>query len=238
VPRIHRTVSVLSRVRALHPELAEPEAAIRRGRVLVEGVPALNPRRLVPADQPLVVLPDPVPRGTRKLGPTLDRLRIDVRGAVALDAGAAAGGFTSALLEAGAARVYAVDVGYGQLVGSLRQDGRVVVLERTNVADLTTEVVTKPLDLITLDLSYVSVARAVPQLHRVTLRSDAHLVALVKPMFELGVGTLPPPDRWQDAIDHAVAGVAGAGWRVEEVVRSPILGARGAVEFFLYARRP
>lgn len=198
----------------------------------------LNPRRLVPADQPLVVLRDPVLRGTRKLAPTLDRFRIDVRGAVALDAGAAAGGFTTALLEAGASRVYAVDVGYGQLVGSVRQDERVVVLERTNIADLTADVVTEPLDLITLDLSYVSVARAVPQLHRVMIRSDAHLVALIKPMFELGVAALPPSDRWQGAIDHAVAGVAGAGWRIGEVARSPIQGARGAVEFFLHARRP
>ena len=140
-------------------------------------------------------------------------------------------------MEVGVARVYAVDVGHGQLRGSLRQDERVVVLERTNIADLTTDLVPEPLDLITLDLSYLSLAHAVPQLESLDVVPDARLVALIKPMFELGSAVLPSAERWPEAIDRAVRGVGDAGWRVEAVARSPVMGSRRAVEFFLHARR-
>ena len=235
MPRIHRSVTVLARVNSMYPDIADPEAVIRQGRVFIGGVPALNPLRLIRDDEAVVVRADPVLRGTTKLMFALDRFAIRAAGMVALDAGAAAGGFTTALLEAGAARVYAVDVGHGQLRGSLRQDERAVVLERTNVADLTTDVVREPLDLITLDLSYLSLALAVPQLDLLDVRPDARLIALIKPMFELGSPVLPPADRWPVAIDRAVRGVGRAGWRVEQVARSPVMGSRGAVEFFLFA---
>ena len=237
MPRIRRSVTVLARIRSMYPDIADPEAAIRQGRVFLGGVPALNPMRLVRDDEAVVVRSDPVLRGTTKLLFALDRFGIDARGAIALDAGAAAGGFTTALLEVRVGRVYAVDVGHGQLRGWLRQDERVVVLERTNIAHLTTDVVPEPLDLITLDLSYLSLAHAVPQLGRLDVVPDEHLVALIKPMFELGSAGLPPADRWPEAIDRAVSGSVDAGWRVEEVVRSPVMGSHRAVEFFLYARR-
>lgn len=176
-------------------------------------------------------------RGYRKLVAALDSFDIDVRGAIAVDAGTAAGGFTKALLDAGAAHVYAVDVGYGQLIGSLRQGDRVVVLERTNISSLTTATVPEPVDVITVDLSYISVAVAVPQFERLDIRMGAHLVALIKPMFELGLPTLPSEDRWIDAVNHAANGVAASGWHVEGCIPSPVLGARGATEFLLHARR-
>ena len=238
MPRIRRSVTVLARMSSMYPDIADPEAVIRRGRVFIGGVPALNPMRLVRDDEAVVVRSDPVLRGTTKLLFALDRFDIDASGAIALDVGAAAGGFTTALLEVGVARVYAVDVGHGQLRGSLRQDERVVVLERTNIADLTIDVVPEPLDLITLDLSYLSLALAVPQLGRLDVRPDAHLVALIKPMFELGSACLPPADRWPEAIDRAVTAAADAGWRMEEVARSPVMGSHRAVEFFVHARRP
>ena len=237
MPRIRRSVTVLARVSSMYPDMADPAAVIRHGRVFIGGVPALNPMRLVRDDEAVVVRSDPVLRGTTKLLFALDRFGIDASGAIALDAGAAAGGFTTALLEVGAARVYAVDVGHGQLRGWLRQDERVVVLERTNIAHLTTDLVPEPLAVITLDLSYLLLALAVPQLGRLDVVPDAHLVALIKPMFELGSSGLPPADRWPEAIDRAVSGAGDAGWRVEEVARSPVMGSHRAVEFFLYARR-
>jgi hypothetical protein len=120
-------------------------------------------------------------RGGDKLRAALTTFSIDVDGRVALDVGAASGGFTKALLDGGARRVYAVDVGHGQLPGSLRQDDRVVVMERTNIADLDTERVPEPLDVVTLDLSYLSVASAVPQLGRLRFAGSASLVALINP---------------------------------------------------------
>jgi len=237
VPRIHRSVTVLARIRSTHPDVADPETAILHGRVLIGGVPVLNPMRLVRDDEAVVLRPEPTLRGTRKLAFALHRFGVDARGARALDAGAAAGGFTMTLLEAGAARVYAVDAGHGQLIASLRLDERVVVLERTNIAELTRRLAPEPLDLLTLDLSYVSLATAIPQLGGLDFDAGAHLVALIKPMFELGLAALPPPDRWREAIDHAAAGASAAGWQVGAVARSPLMGARGAVEFFLHARR-
>ena len=162
---------------------------------------------------------------------------LDVRGAIALDAGAAAGGFTKAVLDAGARRVYAVDVGHGQLRGFLRQDPRVVVLERTNIAQLSTTLVPERIDLISLDLSYVSLRAAAPQLNGLDISDSAVLVALVKPMFELELGALPEPEQWPGAVQRASAGVGGAGWVVRSVVRSPVPGSGGAVEFLLHAAR-
>jgi 23S rRNA (cytidine1920-2'-O)/16S rRNA (cytidine1409-2'-O)-methyltransferase len=160
---------------------------------------------------------------------------ISVEGKVALDCGAAAGGFTKVLLERGARRVYAVDAGHGQLLGSLRQDPRVVNLEGVNLGELDRERVPDDVELVTLDLSYLSVAAAVPQLRG--LAAQAELVALVKPMFELG---LPRPPADEDQIARALAlaadGVQRAGWRVVGAMPSPVTGARGAREHLLYAR--
>lgn len=162
---------------------------------------------------------------------------MDAAGKVALDAGAAAGGFVKVLLERGARRVYAVDAGHGQLLGSLRQDLRVVNLEGVNLGALDGRRVPEPVQLVTLDLSYLSLSAAVPQLSRIELAAHAELVGLVKPMFELG---LPQPPTSEDevarALELAVVGVERAGWRVVATMRSPVTGARGARECLLYAR--
>jgi 23S rRNA (cytidine1920-2'-O)/16S rRNA (cytidine1409-2'-O)-methyltransferase len=142
------------------------------------------------------------------------------------------------LLTEGARRVYAVDAGHGQLLGSLRQDPRVVNLEATNLGSLNRLLVPEPIELITLDLSYLSVAAAVPQLDRVEVAADADLVALVKPMFELHLPR-PPEDRekLEAARAAAIEGIEAAGWTVQTSIKSPVLGSRGAVEFFVHARR-
>jgi 23S rRNA (cytidine1920-2'-O)/16S rRNA (cytidine1409-2'-O)-methyltransferase len=221
----------------VRPDLADPEGVIRHGWVLVDGRIVANPASLVPRGASVVVRPPRRPRGTRKLAWALASFGISVHGRVALDVGAAAGGFTIVLLEAGARRVYAVDVGHGQLLGSLRANPRVVNLERVNLAELDRSLVPDRIDVISLDLSYLSVASAADQLAVLPLAPEADLVALVKPMFELGLAE-PPTAR--SLLDHAVTsagrGLDRAGWRVVGRVVSPIRGSRGAVEFFVHAR--
>jgi 23S rRNA (cytidine1920-2'-O)/16S rRNA (cytidine1409-2'-O)-methyltransferase len=161
-----------------------------------------------------------------------------VDGRVALDVGAAAGGFTVVLLEAGARRVYAVDAGHGQLLGSLRQDSRVVNLESVNVADIDVRRVPERVEVVTVDVSYLSVSATVAQLTRIRLAPHADLVALVKPMFELRAPTAPSDRASLDAaLSVASAGVTAAGWDVGRSMNSPVRGARGARELLLHAQR-
>jgi 23S rRNA (cytidine1920-2'-O)/16S rRNA (cytidine1409-2'-O)-methyltransferase len=156
---------------------------------------------------------------------------------ICLDLGAAAGGFTRVLLEAGARRVYAVDVGFGQLLGSLRQDPRVLNLEATNVSKLDTRLIPDPVEVVTIDVSYLALAAAVAQLNRIVIAPDADLVGLVKPMFELRMATAPTDPAVVDiATVQAAAGIEAAGWRVIGTMPSPVLGGRGAVEALLHAR--
>jgi 23S rRNA (cytidine1920-2'-O)/16S rRNA (cytidine1409-2'-O)-methyltransferase len=233
-----RRVLLVEALAARFPDLDDPAGAVTEGRVRVAGKPALNPRGLVAAAASITVDPVPALRGTAKLTAALDAFDLTVAGRVALDAGAAAGGFTSVLLDRGAARVYAVDAGHGQLRGSLRQDPRVVNLERTNLGALTPALVPDAIGVVTLDLSYLSIAAAVPTLDRIQLATGADLVALVKPMFELGLDRPPTAAADLDrAVDAAVAGVTRSGWQLAGRAESPARGARGAVEYFVHARR-
>lgn len=227
-------------VNEAHPELDAIEAIVR-GLVLVDGRVVTNPASLVRRDAAIAVRPASGRklRGEAKLAAALETFGVSVHGRVALDLGAAAGGFTRALLDAGATRVYAVDAGHGQLLGSLRQHPAVVNLEHTNLAELDRRLVPEVVDVVTADLSYVSLARAVPQLEaRLALAPDADLIAVVKPQFELGLARSPTEARQlAEAVELASAGVEQAGWAVVATAASPVSGARGAIEFLLHARR-
>jgi 23S rRNA (cytidine1920-2'-O)/16S rRNA (cytidine1409-2'-O)-methyltransferase len=181
------------------------------------------------------VVPAPALHGREKLGFALDRFGLDVRDRVAFDCGASTGGFTQALLDAGVRRVYAVDAGFGQLLGSLRQDERVTCMERTNLADARVD---EPVDVVTLDLSYLALADALPQLG-IPLAPGADLLALVKPMFELRLGALPDDQEaaLPDAVALAAEAAASSGWEVLDSCASPVLGRNGALEGWLRARR-
>jgi 23S rRNA (cytidine1920-2'-O)/16S rRNA (cytidine1409-2'-O)-methyltransferase len=225
-------------VEARFPHLSDPVSHIRLGRVTVDGAVITNPESNVRGDAG-IALRQPAPlRGEAKLTAALDRFRVPLADRTALDLGAAAGGFTRVLLDRGAQRVYAVDAGHGQLRGSLRQDSRVVNLERTNLALLDGTLVPGVIDVVTIDLSYLPVAAAVAQLTGVRFGPGADLVALVKPMFELGLGALPTRAvDWQRAVDHARAGVEAGGWSFGGAMRSPVAGRGGAVEFLMHAGR-
>jgi 23S rRNA (cytidine1920-2'-O)/16S rRNA (cytidine1409-2'-O)-methyltransferase len=235
-----RRMTLAARVSRQWPEWAgeEVHASIAAGQILVDGRVLTNPRALVAADAAVRHQPPAELAGRRKLVWAIEHFGVDAGSRVVLDVGASTGGFTSAWLDAGAERVYAVDAGHGQLLGSLRQDGRVIDLERTNVADLDRERVPEPVDRVSVDVSYLSLTGAVAQLGKVELAAGAVLLGLVKPMFELRLATIPADRETLDrARDAAVEGVTGAGWTVGGADECPVRGGRGAVEFFLVATR-
>ena len=230
---------LVDEVARLRPEVGDPAAAVAAGRVVVDGRFVQNPAARVRSGASIVVRDAEAPlRGEVKLTAALARFRVPVAGRTALDAGAAAGGFTRVLLRHGARRVYAVDAGHGQLVGSLRQDQRVANLEGVNLGALTPSLVPEPVEVVTLDLSYLAVADAVGQLARVTLAPGADLVALVKPMFELRLPTAPTDAASVGrAVAAASAALAAAGWTLQGSMPSPVTGSHGAVEALIHARR-
>ena len=182
-------------------------------------------------------------RGGVKLAHALDHFAIDPAGLSALDIGASTGGFTDVLLARGARRVYAVDVGHGQLAWKLRQDPRVVVLERTNARHLTRAEIPDPIDLIVCDASFIGLATVLPAALALSAE-QALLVALVKPQFEAGRarvgkgGVVRDPAVHREVCARAAAWVgAQPGWSVVGIVESPILGPEGNREFLLHARR-
>lgn len=183
-----------------------------------------------------------VSRGGEKLAAGLDAFAIDPAGLVALDIGAATGGFTDVMLQRGAARVYAVDVGYGQLDARLRAEPRVMVRERTNARHLTAADVPEPIDLVVCDASFIGLRLVLPAALRLT-RPDAALVALIKPQFEAGRrevgkgGVVRDPAVHERVCAEIRAWLEGEGWTVLGVVESPLKGPAGNREFLIGARR-
>ena len=221
-----------------YPEVGDPDEKIASGLVTVDGCPVFNPRSMVRGGARIELVEPRRLRGEVKLEAALDSFGVDVRGRIALDVGASAGGFTKALLLRGAKRVYAVDAGHGQLLGWLRQDPRVVNLESTNVASLDTGLVPDEIELFTLDFSYLSLAEAVPQLEAVQIAEAAELVALVKPQFELRLSEPPVDARTrEEALSAAREAIRRARWSVDAWIESPVRGSGGALEYFIYARR-
>lgn len=185
-----------------------------------------------------------VSRGGLKLDRALGEFDLAVEGAVALDVGASTGGFTDVLLARGAARVYAVDVGYGQLAHRLREDARVIVLERSNARHLTAEVVPEPVDLVVCDASFIGLRTVLPAALAL-VRPGGALVALIKPQFEVGPekvgkgGIVRDEAVCAEACEAIRAWLADdLGWEVIGLTESPITGAHGNVEFLIAARRP
>jgi 23S rRNA (cytidine1920-2'-O)/16S rRNA (cytidine1409-2'-O)-methyltransferase len=183
-----------------------------------------------------------VSRGGIKLAHAVAHFGWDVSGAVALDVGSSTGGFTDVLLQAGAAKVFAVDVGTNQLAWKLRQDPRVAVHEQTNARYLTDEIVTEPVDIVVCDASFIGLAKVLDTAIDFA-RPGGRLLALVKPQFEAERGEIGKGGVVRDPAVHervcaaAAEWVASRGWTVEGLVQSPITGPEGNVEFLLAARR-
>ena len=231
--------------RGLAESRARAQALILAGKVRVgEGDAARADRKagdLVDAAVDLQVdAPEPyVSRGGHKLAAALDAFGIDPAGRVCLDVGASTGGFTDVLLQRGAVRVYALDVGRGQLAESLRQDPRVISMERTNARTLTGTTLPEPIDLAVIDVSFISLGLVLPAI-AATLRSgpDAPIVALVKPQFEAGRGrtdhgVVRDPAVHREVLERVVAGATDRGLGARAAIASPILGPEGNREFLV-----
>lgn len=231
------------------PDLDAARALIATGRVLVAGAPATSASRGVAGNEPVTLMARPrfVGRGGEKLDGALDAFSLDVTGVCALDVGASTGGFTDCLLQRGAHRVLAVDVGTHQLHERLRADPRVVSLEQSNVRDLTDTEVARALGgapaIVTVDLSFTSVVPHAANLVTLAAR-DATLLVLVKPQFEVdhatasrGHGVISDPAAWSATIEHAASAFEASGAGIIGVMASALVGTTGNVEFFLRARR-
>lgn len=183
-----------------------------------------------------------VSRGGLKLAHALDTFAIDPTGLIVLDVGASTGGFTDVALARGAMRVYAVDVGHGQLAWKLRNDPRVVVLEKTNARHLTSQEVPEPVDLVVCDASFIGLETVLPA-PLALARPEARLVALIKPQFEVGKGrvgkggVVREPALHQEVCERITAWLPRQGWTVTGIAESPILGPEGNKEFLIAARR-
>ena len=231
--------------RGLVPSREEAQRVIELRRVQVDGAPVRKPSTLVLPGQQLVVGGPPpryVSRGGEKLQHALDRFALDLHGLVVLDAGISTGGFADCVLQAGAAKVIGVDVGYGQLAERLRRDPRVILHERTNVRDLTLEVVGgHPVDVLVADLSFISLLTVLPTLLPL-IGPEGAAVVLVKPQFEVGRarvgrgGIVRDPAAWHDALVGVGEAAERLGWPLAGLVPSPIRGAAGNVEFLALLR--
>jgi 23S rRNA (cytidine1920-2'-O)/16S rRNA (cytidine1409-2'-O)-methyltransferase len=236
---MRQRVRLTDELKRVRPDLADATGAIIAGRVRVNGSVIANPDSRVARGVSIVVVDEQELRGAEKLRAALDAFGVVVQDKTCVDIGAAAGGFTKELVDRGARRVYSIDAGHGQLLGSLRQDARVVNLEATNVADLDRGLVPDPVDLATIDVSYLSLSDAVGQIEVLNFSPSAELIGLVKPMFELRLANAPTDsDALARAMQSAERGAAAAGWTVAGRLESDVGGAKGAIEGFVYARRP
>ena len=210
------------------------------GGVTVDGAVVTKPATRVREGSTLALVREPLPyvsRGGLKLRGALDAFGVGAAGVVALDVGASTGGFTDVLLQSGASRVYAIDVGYGQLAWTLRNDPRVVVMERTNIRDVAS--LPEPIDLAVVDVSFISLRTVLPHV-RSLLRPGGQAICLVKPQFEAGRGqvgkggVVRDPSIWRRVLTDVLSFAEGRGWSVAGLARSPIKGPKGNVEFLLH----
>lgn len=233
-----RRLDLLLVERGLAESRENARALIIAGEVLANERLATKPGTLVREDVAIRMLQKPpfVSRGGLKLAHALDRFQIDVDSQVALDVGASTGGFTDCLLKRGAIRVYAVDVGYGQLDYRLRVDPRVVVMERVNARYPFS--VPEPVGLATVDLSFISLEKVVPTVAQL-MKPDGRIICLVKPQFEVGRsqvgkgGLVKDPSLHARVLGRFISWAIGRGFRIKGLTPSPILGASGNREFFV-----
>jgi len=229
--------------RGLFESRAKAQAAIEAGLVTADEKVVLKPSEQIPADAKLQASAAHhyVSRGGVKLATALEHFGFDPKGRICLDVGASTGGFTQVLLERGARRIYAVDVGTDQLHKSLRARPEIISLDSTDIRQLSPDSLDEPADLVSIDVSFISLKLTLPSALGLA-RSPAQLVALIKPQFEAGPGAVKKGIVRDGALQQAICDdiarfVASLGWRMLGVIPSPILGGDGNAEFLLGAIR-
>lgn len=232
--------------RALAPTRQKAQALIGAGQVLVNSQVADKAGSQFPIDCEITIKAGCpyVSRGGLKLAEGLKHFKIDPTGYICADIGASTGGFTDCLLKNGARRVYAVDVGYGQLDWSLRQDERVVVMERTNARNLKADDIPEPLNLAVIDAAFISLKILIPPLLAFFNKDKVSILALIKPQFEAGKGrvgkggVVRDPALHEEIIDNIVTFATETGLANRGVIPSPILGPKGNREFLVHLVSP
>lgn len=218
--------------------------AIMEGLVFVGSVRVDKPGEKVDEDAEIYIKGNPiryVSRGGLKLEKALSLFPIDLKDKIAMDIGASTGGFTDCMLQNGASKVYAVDVGYGQLDWSLRSDNRVVVMERTNIRNVEVEHLGEMIDFISIDVSFISLRLVLP-VARKLLREEGGLIALIKPQFEAGKekvgkkGIIRDREIHLEVIQNIVDYSKELGFSIEGLSYSPVTGAKGNIEFLIYLK--
>ena len=220
-------------------------ALIMAGNVWVDGRPVTKAGLCVNPDADVAVKESDIPfvsRGGLKLEAALDSFGLDPSGKIAMDIGCSTGGFTDCLLKRGARKVYAIDVGYGQLDWSLRQDPRVILHEKTNIRHFARDLIPDTIDLVVIDVSFISLTLVLPRAHEF-LRNGGDVLALVKPQFEVGKGMVEKGGIVRDeakrlaAVRRICEFAEASGLSVIGTCDSPITGQKGNREYFIHLRR-
>jgi 23S rRNA (cytidine1920-2'-O)/16S rRNA (cytidine1409-2'-O)-methyltransferase len=221
------------------------QATIMAGLILVNDQKIEKPGVKVDETAVIRVLGDACPyvsRGGLKLKGALDSFKVDLKGLVAADIGAGTGGFTDCLLQNGVIKVYAIDVGYGQIAWKLRNDKRVVVIEKKNAREMSADELGEKVDLVVMDVSFISILKILPAILNI-LKEGGDVITLVKPQFEAGKGEVPKGGVIRNIATHEKVlskireGVAELGFKVLGQIQSPITGRDGNVEYFMHLRR-
>jgi len=221
------------------------KALILEGSVLVNGIVVDKAGALVRQDDEMTVVNKMpyVSRGGLKLEHAIRHFNIDVNGKTAMDVGASTGGFTDCLLQNGARKVFAIDVGYGQFSWILRTDERVVLFEKTNIRYLDKDLIYDDIDIAVIDVSFISLLKVIPNVLGF-LRPSGVIVALIKPQFEAGRkdigkgGVVKSEEKRLEIIQHIKDGSAEMGLDILGVTPSPLKGPKGNVEYLIYVRKP
>ncbi len=226
----------------LFPSRSQAQGAIMAGIVYVDGQRIDKAGTKVPIDSEIIVKDKSFPyvsRGGVKLERALDVFEIEIGDKIVMDAGASTGGFTDCLLQRGAKRIYAVDVGYGQLAWSLQQDPRVIVVDRTNVRYINHDIISEEIDLATLDVAFISLAKVFPAVGDI-LKDEGEIVALIKPQFEVGKGkvgkggVVRDPELHKEVLQEVISAAYELNLSVRGITYSPLMGPAGNIEFFIY----
>lgn len=241
LPRAHKErLDCMLAAQGLVPSREAAARTVLAGGVSVDGIMVDKPAKLVSLDARIEIVRPAlyVSRSGDKLAAALDTFHIDPRGTIGLDVGCSTGGFTDCLLQRGARRIYAIDVGYGQFAWRLRQDSRVVLLERTNIRYVDRAAVPEPIDLAVIDVSFISLTLVLPAVVHL-LNSAAVIVALVKPQFEVGKGQvgrggIVRDDAQREAVTEKVIHCAAQlGFQLTGVLDSPVIGRKGNREILV-----
>jgi 23S rRNA (cytidine1920-2'-O)/16S rRNA (cytidine1409-2'-O)-methyltransferase len=221
------------------------KALIMEGKILINGIPATKAGAIVDKGAHIELKGEDIPyvsRGGIKLKAAIKHFNISLKDKIAMDVGSSTGGFTDCMLQHGAKKVYCIDVGYGQLAWRLRQDSRIVLLERTNIRHLEREKIPDVIDIAAVDVSFISLTKVVPKVLEF-MKEGGEIAALIKPQFEVGKGdvekggVIKNEAKRLKAVEHVKENLESLGLKTIGILQSPIAGQKGNIEYLIYMKR-